>query len=49
MDAHDRIMDLLQYAACLSEPVATETPERLREINRCVMEVAHILNQKEWR
>ncbi len=27
-DAADRIMNLLNYAACLSEPCGPETPER---------------------
>ena len=41
---HDKVMNLLNYAACLSEPgVAPETPERMKEINRCVHEAAHLI------
>lgn len=41
MDAFDRIINLLNYAALLSEQGAPETPERMSEINKAVMEAAH--------
>lgn len=43
----DRIYNLLNYIACLSEKVegVPETPERLKEINKAVHEVAHEFNK----
>lgn len=43
MDRQDRIMNLLNYLACLSEPEpgVPATQERLNEINKCIRELAH--------
>lgn len=43
----DRIYNLLNYIACLSEDAegVPETPERLKEINKAAHEVAHEFNK----